>query len=57
MYELLYRPIALLSLDLKIFTKLLLLSLNEVLPFLVHKDQVSFVPWREAGEKIGESLI
>lgn len=45
-----YRPIALLNSDLNVFTKLLSLCLNLVLPSVVHKDQVGFVPGRQAGD-------
>lgn len=40
-----YSPIALLNSDLKIFTKLLSTRLNTI-----QKDQVSFVPLRQAGD-------
>lgn len=45
-----YRPIALLNSDFKFFTKLLSIRLNVVLPSLIHKDQVGFVPLRQAGD-------
>lgn len=43
-----YRPISLLNIDLKIFTKVLSMRLSELIPSLVHLDQVGFVPSREA---------
>lgn len=45
-----YRPIALLNSDLNFFTKLLSMRLNLILPSLIHKDQVGFVPLRQAGD-------
>lgn len=43
-----YRPISLLNVDPKLFTKLLPLCLKPLLSKLVHLDQVGFIPSREA---------
>lgn len=42
-----YKPIALLNLDLKRFTKILANRLNKLFPFVIHKDQVGFIPFRQ----------
>lgn len=43
-----YRPISLLNLDLKIFTRILANRLTTHIQGLVHLDQVGFIPHREA---------
>uniref|UniRef100_A0A8C5PAU0 Reverse transcriptase domain-containing protein n=1 Tax=Leptobrachium leishanense TaxID=445787 RepID=A0A8C5PAU0_9ANUR len=43
-----YRPISLLNCDLKLFSSVLAMRLQPYVPHLVRKDQVGFVPGREA---------
>lgn len=51
-----YRPISLLNMDLKIFTKILALRLIGHIPQLIHLDQVGFVPLREARDNTTKAL-
>lgn len=51
-----YRPISLLNVDLKLFTKVLALRLQPLLSQLVDLDQVGFVPTREARDNTIKAL-
>lgn len=47
-----YRPISLLNLDIKLLAKILALRLNLIIGGLIHKDQVGFIPRRQASDNI-----
>lgn len=47
-----YRPISLLNVDLKIFTKILATKVQQHLPHLIHLHQVGFVPSHEAKDNM-----
>uniref|UniRef100_A0A8C5Q4M0 Reverse transcriptase domain-containing protein n=1 Tax=Leptobrachium leishanense TaxID=445787 RepID=A0A8C5Q4M0_9ANUR len=51
-----YRPISLLNCDLKFFATALAQRLHAVLPLLVQKDQVGFIPAREARDGTTRTL-
>lgn len=51
-----YRPISLLNADLKLFSKILAMRLQQYLPSLVHLDQVGFVQTREARDNTIRTL-
>lgn len=51
-----YRPIALLSSDYKIFTKVIATRLERVIPDLIHKDQTGFIQNRFSSDNIRRLL-
>lgn len=51
-----YRPISLLNIDLKLFTKILTNRLTQYMPDIVHLNQVGFIPAREARDNTTKVL-
>lgn len=51
-----YHPIALLNSDYNIFAKILANRLSLLLPSLIHRDQVGFVPTRHVGDNIRRTI-
>lgn len=51
-----YRPISLLNIDLKLFAKILANRISPFLPNIIHRDQVGFVPGREAGDNTTKTI-
>lgn len=51
-----YRPISLLNLDLKLFTKVLANRLRPLLHLLIGQEQVGFMPGREARDNMTKAL-
>lgn len=47
-----FRPISLLNEDVKLLGKILCFRINKYLRSLVHRDQVGFVPGRQAGDNV-----
>lgn len=47
-----YRPISLINVDEKILAKILTTRLEEVVPFLIHQDQVGFMRGRSSADNL-----
>ena len=47
-----YRPISLINVDEKILAKILTTRLEEVVPFLIHQDQVGFMRGRSSADNV-----
>lgn len=52
-----FRPISLLNVDIKILAKILALRLNPIIGSLIHKDQVGFIPKRQASDNIRRVIL
>lgn len=52
-----YLPISLLILDIKILAKIFAKRLNNVIGKLIHKDQVGFMPTRQAGDNVRRAVL
>lgn len=52
-----YRPISLLNLDTKILAKILATRLNKIIGNLIHRDQVGFMPNRQAGDNVRRAVL
>lgn len=52
-----YRPISLLNLDIKLLAKILATRLNHTIGSLIHKDQMGFIPIRQAGDNIRRTIL
>lgn len=51
-----YRPIALLNSDYKIFTKILASRLSRLMPKLINREQMGFVPSKNAGDNTHRTI-
>lgn len=52
-----YRPNSLLNLDIKILAKIITIRLNKIIGNLIHRDQVGFIPNRQAGDNIRRAVL
>lgn len=52
-----YRPISMLNMDIKVLAKILAARLNMIIGTLVHRDQVGFMPSRQAGDNVRRATL
>lgn len=52
-----YRPISVLNLEIKLLAKVLATRLNNIVGSLIHRDQVGFIPKRQAGDNIRRAAL
>lgn len=52
-----YRPISLLNLDIKLLAKILASRLNNFIGNLIHRDQMGFIPVRQANDSIRRAVL
>lgn len=52
-----YRPISMLNIDIKVLAKILAAHLNKIIGTLIHRDQVGFMPSRQAGDNVRRAIL
>ena len=52
-----YRPISMINTDVKLLGKILANRLNKIIGTLIHRDQVGFMPNRQAGDNIRRACL
>ena len=52
-----YRPISMLNTDIKLLGKILATRLNKFIGNMIHRDQVGFMPFRQAGDNVRRACL